>query len=220
MPLTGGPCRKHALSCKGLTLICFFLTYFCEYHLGTTKGFYVYIETSSPRKANETARLSSVVFRPSGPNDSCYLRFWYHMFGQDVDSLNINFRTSVTGPLKGIWNLTGKETLVRIFFLVLCRGLDFVVANRMLESKFFTCRLQEQVKKHGKLLCGGNIIFHMLFKRVTCETEPRTLHYDRLCVSIKYSTTVSSRNSSFGFPRTSVTPEPEPWETSICYIAQ
>ena len=125
----------------------------------------MYIETSSPRKANETSRLSSVVFRPSGPNDSCYLRFWYHMFGQDVDSLNINFRTSVTGPLKGIWNLTGKETLVRIFFLVLCRGLDFVVANRMLESKFFTCRLQEQVKKHGKLLCGGNIIFHMLFKR-------------------------------------------------------
>ena len=88
----------------------------------------MYIETSSPRKANETARLSSVVFRPSGPNDSCYLRFWYHMFGQDVDSLNINFRTSVTGPLKGIWNLTGKEMLVRIFFLVLCRGLDFVVA--------------------------------------------------------------------------------------------
>lgn len=38
---------------------------------------------------------------------------------------------------------------------------------------------------------------------VTCETEPRTLHYDRLCVSIKYLTTVSSRNSSFGFPSNS-----------------
>jgi len=78
---------------------------------GTTKGYYVYIETSSPRKANETARLSSVVFRPSGQNDSCYMRFWYHMFGKDVDTLSIRFRTSVTGPLRTIWNRTGKTAI-------------------------------------------------------------------------------------------------------------
>ena len=68
----------------------------------------MYIETSSPRKANETARLSSIIFRPSGQNDSCYMRFWYHMFGQHVDTLSIKFRTSVTGPLRTIWNRTGK----------------------------------------------------------------------------------------------------------------
>ena len=68
----------------------------------------MYIETSSPRKANETARLSSIVFRPSGQNDNCYMRFWYHMFGKDVDTLSIRFRTSVTGPLRTIWNRTGK----------------------------------------------------------------------------------------------------------------
>jgi len=71
----------------------------------------VYIETSSPRKANETARLSSVVYRPSGQNDGCYMRFWYHMFGKDVDTLSIRLRTSVTGPLKTIWNRTGKTAI-------------------------------------------------------------------------------------------------------------
>jgi len=77
---------------------------------GSTQGYYVYIETSSPRKANETARLSSVVFRPSGQNDSCFMRFWFHMFGKDVDTLSIRFRTSVTGPLRTIWNKTGKKS--------------------------------------------------------------------------------------------------------------
>lgn len=81
--------------------------------LGSTQGYYVYIETSSPRKANETARLSSVVFRPSGQNDSCFMRFWYHMFGKDVDTLSIRFRTSVTGPLRTIWNKTGKKSSYR-----------------------------------------------------------------------------------------------------------
>lgn len=80
---------------------------------GSTQGYYVYIETSSPRKANETARLSSVVFRPSGKNDSCFMRFWFHMFGKDVDTLNIRFRTSVTGPLRTIWNKTGKKSSYR-----------------------------------------------------------------------------------------------------------
>ena len=92
----------------------FSFLFFLNNILGTTKGYYVYIETSSPRKANETARLSSMAFRPSGQNDSCYMRFWYHMFGQDVDTLNIKLKTSVTGPLRTVWNRTGKET---------CQGL-------------------------------------------------------------------------------------------------
>ena len=83
-------------------------SFYCTFYLlGTTKGYYLYIETSSPRKHNETARLSSITFRSSGQNGSCYMRFWYHMFGKDVDTLSIKLRTSVRGALRTIWNKTG-----------------------------------------------------------------------------------------------------------------
>lgn len=67
----------------------------------------MYIETSSPRKSNESARMSSMTFRPSSRNDSCYMRFWYHMFGKDVDTLSIKLRISMIGPLIQLWNRTG-----------------------------------------------------------------------------------------------------------------
>lgn len=67
----------------------------------------MYIEASAPRKQNDTARLSSMVFRPSSRSDDCRMRFWYHMFGVHVDTLNIYFRTSIGGPLQNIWNKTG-----------------------------------------------------------------------------------------------------------------
>lgn len=67
----------------------------------------MYIETSSPRKSNESARMSSMTFRPSSRNDSCYMRFWYHMFGKDVDTLSIKLRISLIGPLIPLWNRTG-----------------------------------------------------------------------------------------------------------------
>ena len=67
----------------------------------------MYIETSSPRKSNESARMSSMTFRPSSRNDSCYMRFWYHMFGKDVDTLSIKLRISMIGPLIPLWNRTG-----------------------------------------------------------------------------------------------------------------
>lgn len=116
--------KKCSLS---LSLFIYQMWYSCfyvpSYFVGTTKGFYMYIETSSPRKANETARLSSITFRSSGRNDSCYMRFWYHMFGQDVDTLSIKLKTSVVGPLKTIWNRTGikmSPNTVNAFWLCAC----------------------------------------------------------------------------------------------------
>lgn len=39
VPLTGGPCRKHALSCKGLTSIWFFFNLFLRISFRHDKGF-------------------------------------------------------------------------------------------------------------------------------------------------------------------------------------
>lgn len=84
----------------------------------------MYIETSSPRKSNESARMSSMTFRPSSRNDSCYMRFWYHMFGKDVDTLSIKLRISMIGPLIPLWNRTGvvsfSSSAVANHVIVLC----------------------------------------------------------------------------------------------------
>lgn len=91
-----------------------FLIFF--HSLGSTKGYYLYMESSSPRKQNDTARISSITFRATSLFSNCRLRFWYHMFGDHVDTLNVHLRTSVGGPLKNIWNMTGKAN-ENVFFL-------------------------------------------------------------------------------------------------------
>lgn len=58
-----------------------------DHTLQTLNGHYVYIETSYPRVANQTARLISIPFsvRSTG---FCF-KFWYHMYGSTINTLNI-----------------------------------------------------------------------------------------------------------------------------------
>ena len=43
-------------------------------------GYYLYIESSSPRVPNDTARLYSPIYGPELVADGC-VSFWYHMYG-------------------------------------------------------------------------------------------------------------------------------------------
>ena len=61
--------------------------------LSHTDGYYVYIETSS-RRPNDKARLQSPVV-PANAGPKC-LRFWYHMYGAHVNTLNVYVRAGVT----------------------------------------------------------------------------------------------------------------------------
>ncbi|XP_070566390.1 MAM and LDL-receptor class A domain-containing protein 1-like [Ptychodera flava] len=71
---------------------------------GDSTGFYMYIETSSPRVAGEVAYLYSPEVVPTS-GTKC-LQFWYHMYGQHVDTLNVYVETgpSLTTP---VWTRTG-----------------------------------------------------------------------------------------------------------------
>lgn len=97
-----------------------------DHTLGTSKGYYMFIETSSPRKANDTARLLSAVFKPT---TSCTMRFNYHMYGEHVDTLRVLLKRSdnplsqmkelfsvsgmcVSGRLSGLGDLL-KETVAK-----------------------------------------------------------------------------------------------------------
>ena len=47
----------------------------------------MFIETSSPRKPNDTAGLVSPVIQKTS-SSACVL-FWYHMFGPHINRLNV-----------------------------------------------------------------------------------------------------------------------------------
>ena len=69
-------------------------------------GYYMYIEASSPRKKGDNAMLASAVFKPTS---TCQLRFFYHMYGSHIGTLNVYTRTSTSGPLARIWTKTGNQ---------------------------------------------------------------------------------------------------------------
>lgn len=56
----------------------------------------MYIETSSPRKPGDIARLISPTF-PASKEYNC-LQFYYHQLGADVDTLNV-YKRDVGGSL-------------------------------------------------------------------------------------------------------------------------
>ncbi|KAJ8050665.1 MAM and LDL-receptor class A domain-containing protein 2 [Holothuria leucospilota] len=65
----------------------------------------MYMESNSPRKMGDRARLGSPNFRAS--DDSCEMRFYYHMFGENVGSLNVYKRKVISGPLELLWSRRG-----------------------------------------------------------------------------------------------------------------
>ncbi|XP_014680989.1 PREDICTED: MAM and LDL-receptor class A domain-containing protein 1-like [Priapulus caudatus] len=72
----------------------------------TGSGYYVYIETSTPQKAGDISWLITTL-QDSIPTAGACLRFWYHMFGENVDTLNVYYNHKDTNVL--IWSLTGNK---------------------------------------------------------------------------------------------------------------
>uniref|UniRef100_A0A8C0IFR5 MAM and LDL receptor class A domain containing 1 n=1 Tax=Bubo bubo TaxID=30461 RepID=A0A8C0IFR5_BUBBB len=63
-----------------------------DHTTGTTRGHYLYMESSEPRQFQDKAVLLSPLFNPSG-NRTCIFHFHYHMFGKQVFKLSVFQRT-------------------------------------------------------------------------------------------------------------------------------
>lgn len=70
-------------------------------------GAYIYTEASS-RTVNQTARLQSVLVRPTRTTATSCLSFWYHMYGSNIGALNIYIQR---GALLGspLWTRKGTQ---------------------------------------------------------------------------------------------------------------
>ena len=79
-----------------------------DHTFGTLRGHYIFIETSSPRRPGDRARVKSPVFQTT-TDGSCRMRFFYHMFGVNVNALNVYVESFERGPMVLTWNLTGQQ---------------------------------------------------------------------------------------------------------------
>ena len=65
----------------------------------------MYIETSSPRKQGDKARLFSPTY-PAVKGGQCF-QFWYHMYGQDIGTLNVYVKSPSGKPGVPVWLRSG-----------------------------------------------------------------------------------------------------------------
>lgn len=72
-------------------------------------GFYLFIETSSPRVQGDIARIMSPRYGPpDGP--VCNVTFWYHMFGATTGTLNVYTTPVVSNFSRSlIWSKSGNQ---------------------------------------------------------------------------------------------------------------
>ena len=97
-----------------------------DFNLFMYTGYYAYIETSSPRRPNDNAKLE---FTPSLGSGGTCISFNYHMLGRDVGTLkvSVNGKTVFTksGTQGSRWNKADLKvqeratTVSTVFFLYL-----------------------------------------------------------------------------------------------------
>jgi len=70
-------------------------------------GYYLYIEASAPRRQGDLARITTPNFQniPAANGQFC-LSFWYHMYGDNIGSLNVFLNDN--GNKLQLWGRSGK----------------------------------------------------------------------------------------------------------------
>ncbi|CAF1456361.1 unnamed protein product, partial [Rotaria sordida] len=75
-----------------------------DHSTGSVTGTYIYLETSTGN-FGDRAHLISPLYRKS--SKTCKFTFWYHMFGDTINTLNIHIRSGGIDTL--IWSLQGNQ---------------------------------------------------------------------------------------------------------------
>lgn len=98
--------------------------------LGTSLGFYVYIETSSPTKAGDKATLVSEYLNPTPAASSGCFGLWYFMYGEDTGELSIWINDTQSG-MSLLRNFTGEQGFTwHPLFINITNNNDFRLAVR------------------------------------------------------------------------------------------
>ena len=87
---------------------CLLLVSEFEYHRFHFAGQYVFIEASAPRRPGDNAYLISQPFDPANSTSRC-LKFWHHMKGASIGTLNIYIYTGNFSSMHLLWQRKGNK---------------------------------------------------------------------------------------------------------------
>lgn len=129
-----------------------------DHTFGENKGgYYLYLEASSPRKVNDTARLFSPVY-PEDLSGGCFV-FWYHMYGATTGGLRVYLKPEsyVFDEVKPTWAKNGDQ------------------GNHWLQGKVIVPVVHENFQiviegVRGESYVGDSAIDDVWLARTTCET--------------------------------------------------
>ncbi|KAH3819585.1 hypothetical protein DPMN_121324 [Dreissena polymorpha] len=79
-----------------------------DHTFGNSTGKYIYLESSAPSEECDKAWYQSGIIQP-GFNAPACVKFWYHMYGADIGSLNIYMATGSKLPGKLLWTVSGNQ---------------------------------------------------------------------------------------------------------------
>ena len=123
----------------------------------------MYIETSAPRRPNDTARLLSPVVRGNGTVLTRCVKFYYHMYGPHVNTLSVYTRSNgrYNAPL---WRRNGTQgPNWRYGEVQIKTGNSFQVShicksnNKLSIPKLVKyCRLKDS--HHFPIYCGSHLL--------------------------------------------------------------
>ena len=77
----------------------------CFFCILLASGWYIFIETSFPRRPNDAAKLVSANVPGSSAGGGKCLSFWYHMYGAHINALRVYVRSGSKDTL--LWSKTG-----------------------------------------------------------------------------------------------------------------
>lgn len=89
-----------------------FFNYFEKKMISIFTGYYMYIETSSPKVPGDSAKLTFSV--PGNKQLSC-LKFFYHMYGDTIETLTVFSGNSVVFEALGNHGNSWKEAKINIY---------------------------------------------------------------------------------------------------------
>ncbi|XP_041365734.1 MAM and LDL-receptor class A domain-containing protein 1-like [Gigantopelta aegis] len=72
-------------------------------------GYYIYVESSAPRKRNDKARIISRAILPAKATDGCIFTFYYHMYGVGTGTLSVYTQTQSGGYRTQVWTKSGNR---------------------------------------------------------------------------------------------------------------
>jgi hypothetical protein len=80
-----------------------------DHTLGTSAGTFMYLETSSPSSTGDTDTLYSAPISVGATIDTVELDFWYHMYGADINALEVYLDTNASGNYIFVDDIQGQQ---------------------------------------------------------------------------------------------------------------